>query len=201
MPFVTEELWHHLPHLAGEVASLMIASYPVADPSRADVEAEAVVQHMMDSVRVARQMRDAYGLKPKDRPAMYVKCKVPEFERNVAQVLDTAKLLSNAGSFGILPVGSADPSGCGLRPIGAIGELHMHIKGLVDVDGELKRLEKQAGLVRASLEGLQKKMAAADYAVKVPERVQKENSEKAATLEEELTTIARGAELFKSLRE
>jgi hypothetical protein len=86
----------------------------------------------------------------------------------------------------------------------------------------------QAGLVRASLEGLQKKMAAADYATKVPARVQTENSEKvgrrgcwlgrraartarlrapadhssqAATLEEELTTIARAAELFKSLRE
>ena len=41
---------------------------------------------LLDSVRVARQMRDAYGLKPKDRPAMYVKCKVPDFERNVAQV-------------------------------------------------------------------------------------------------------------------
>jgi hypothetical protein len=36
----------------------------------------------------------------------------------------------------------------------------------------------QAGLVRASLEGLQKKMAAADYASKVPMRVQTENSEK-----------------------
>jgi hypothetical protein len=42
--------------------------------------------YLIRSVRVARQMRDAYGLKPKDRPAMYVKCKVPEFERNVAQV-------------------------------------------------------------------------------------------------------------------
>ncbi len=80
--------------------------YPTADQQRADADAEAVVQHMMDrslpntsrqpqkftrvtildSVRVARQMRDAYGLKPKDRPAMYVKCKVPDFERNVAQV-------------------------------------------------------------------------------------------------------------------
>jgi hypothetical protein len=67
-------------------------------------------------------MRDAYGLKPKDRPAMFVKCKVPDFERNVAQVrardffllfsgsdfrqvLDTAKLLASAGSFVILPVG------------------------------------------------------------------------------------------------
>jgi hypothetical protein len=36
----------------------------------------------------------------------------------------------------------------------------------------------QAGLVRASLEGLQKKMAAADYSTKVPARVQTENSEK-----------------------
>ena len=31
-------------------------------------------------------MRDAYGLKPKDRPAMHVKCKAQDFERNVAQV-------------------------------------------------------------------------------------------------------------------
>jgi hypothetical protein len=37
-------------------------------------------------------MRDAYGLKPKDRPALYVKCKVPEFERNVAQVLASVRL-------------------------------------------------------------------------------------------------------------
>jgi hypothetical protein len=46
----------------------------------------------LNSVRVARQMRDAYGLKPKDRPAMYVKCKVPEFERNVAQVRNSEVL-------------------------------------------------------------------------------------------------------------
>ena len=71
MPFVTEELWNRIPHLASEAPSLMIASYvpartasapcsrstsnsryfhryPVADPQRADVDAEAVVQHMMD---------------------------------------------------------------------------------------------------------------------------------------------------------
>ena len=69
MPFVTEELWNRIPHLANEAPSLMIASYalartafapfsrcnchcfcsyPVADPQRTDVEAEAVVQHMMD---------------------------------------------------------------------------------------------------------------------------------------------------------
>jgi hypothetical protein len=44
----------------------------------------------------------------------------------------------------------------------------------------VKRL--QSGLVRASLEGLQKKMAAADYASKVPMRVQTENSEKVGCL-------------------
>jgi valyl-tRNA synthetase len=30
MPFVSEELWNRLPHLAGEAPSLMIASYAPA---------------------------------------------------------------------------------------------------------------------------------------------------------------------------
>jgi hypothetical protein len=30
MPFVSEELWNRLPHLAGEAPSLMIASYAFA---------------------------------------------------------------------------------------------------------------------------------------------------------------------------
>jgi hypothetical protein len=56
------------------------------------------------SVRVARQMRDAYGLKPKDRPAMYVKCKVPEFERNVAQVRGAAQKRAVSAGFSCVSV-------------------------------------------------------------------------------------------------
>ena len=60
MPFVTEELWQRLPgrrEQAGGVASIMIASYPAAQPSWADQTSEAELALILDIVKAARSLR------------------------------------------------------------------------------------------------------------------------------------------------
>jgi valyl-tRNA synthetase len=54
MPFLTEELWQHLPH-AGD--SIMIAPWPEADLSNIDEAAVAEYEFMMEAVRAVRNAR------------------------------------------------------------------------------------------------------------------------------------------------
>jgi valyl-tRNA synthetase len=58
MPFVTEEIWSHMP---GERGLLAAGEWPSADPSLIDEEAEAVVARTIDAVTALRRYRQDVG--------------------------------------------------------------------------------------------------------------------------------------------
>jgi valyl-tRNA synthetase len=60
MPFVTEEIWSHLP---GERPLLAVADWPGVDPSRFDDDAEARVSRLIEAVTDLRRYRDEVGAK------------------------------------------------------------------------------------------------------------------------------------------
>ena len=68
MPFITEEIWQHLPH---EGESIMIAPWPVADESLMDgVRKRARMTVMMDAIKAIRNMRAEVNAAPgKKAPA------------------------------------------------------------------------------------------------------------------------------------
>jgi valyl-tRNA synthetase len=66
MPFVTEEIWQHLPH---DCESLMVAPWPETGPL--DEEAEAVQEEIWQHVRDVRNRRAEEGWPVEVRPAAY----------------------------------------------------------------------------------------------------------------------------------
>ena len=67
MPFITEEIWQHLPH---EGESIMIAPWPVADESLMDESVESGMTVMMDAIKAIRNMRAEVNAAPgKKAPA------------------------------------------------------------------------------------------------------------------------------------
>jgi valyl-tRNA synthetase len=61
MPFVTEELWGHIPH---EGEALMLARWPRANPDQFDEQAERQMAILMELVRGIREVRNTYGVEP-----------------------------------------------------------------------------------------------------------------------------------------
>ena len=61
MPFVTEEIWQHLPY---EGETLMLAHWPEADVSYHDAEAESQFELLMELVRGLRELRRDYEVTP-----------------------------------------------------------------------------------------------------------------------------------------
>ena len=56
------------------------------------------------------------------------------------------------------------------------------LQGLIDISKEMTKLGGKKDRLTAQLEKIQTDMAKADYATKVPEEIQKQNSEKVASV-------------------
>src|SRR5829696_99497 len=95
IPFVTEEIWSHVP---GAESLLMATRYPVADDALADPEAEAQLGRAIEAVQALRAWRDRVGAKP-GRP-IPARLDGPGYEATASHVARLARLewISDGGA-------------------------------------------------------------------------------------------------------
>ena len=71
MPYLTEELWQKLPGTSSQLhqraykaaaSSIMLASFPVGDPSKLDKKAEAEMSSVIDVIRNVRNIRSEMNI-------------------------------------------------------------------------------------------------------------------------------------------
>lgn len=68
--------------------------------------------------------------------------------------------------------------------------MHLLLKGLIQVDKELQKLEKKKTQLQQAVEKLQQAIQASDYTTKVPIEVQQTNAEKLEQSEAEIVRIS-----------
>jgi valyl-tRNA synthetase len=96
---------------------------------------------------------------------------------NLGETWEDGEGVSHASRI-VLDEGGGAPESCGMRPVGDQCELFLSLKGMIDIEGEIKSLEKKKAAQQKSLDGLKAKMALPNYAEKVPESVRTANSAK-----------------------
>jgi len=145
MPFLTEELWHEL-NYGQEGDFLMKAQWPKALSKEQREEWKLTEDNMSfvdakrDLIRVARQLRSDYNLKP-SQPIDYV-------VRPADESLQS-QLSQDVASINRLVRGSitldADYKASGAVPalVSKAGNVFMPVDGLIDVEAEVERLQKQ----------------------------------------------------------
>ena len=163
MPFVTEELWQRLARRAGDERSIMISKYPEVEAGLVDEAAEADIKAMLELVGVVRSMRDSYGLKPSQRPVIFVRGRSAEvcdvMTRQTANIMTLAK----TGEMTVVTQEGDVEKGCGMRPVGDTAEVHLVLKGMVDLDAEIAKLDKSIASKTAELGKLKATMSAASW--------------------------------------
>lgn len=200
MPFLTEELFQRLPRRsAGAPPSICVTPFPEAQLSCRDKLLETNVELMQEVVKTIRSIKQDY-LHPKDRPDVYIACN----ENNTVAVLkehhSAITTLSQSGVVHII-LGKDTPPGCTMQTIGDKCEVHVMLRGLVDVDREIGRLQEKITKLSIQLDKLQTAMATEGYEQKVPENVQQAEKEKVQLLSVEKSNLERAVEKFKTLQE
>lgn len=192
MPFITEELWSWLP--AGD-GFLMTSSYPDFKGDEPLCEAQTLFGQVQEIVTVIRNLRNELGVQPGRRGQAILR--VPN-EEDIAALDECSTRIALLAKMETVAVvcGGEDPSPAGVGVAGTV-EIFLPMKGLVDLDKERQRLEKELAKIEGWMKGCRAKLSNAKFTDNAPPQVvqqQKdllaENEAKADKIRERLVALA-----------
>lgn len=191
MPFITEEIWQALPH---EGESVMVAPWPEPDEKLINPEAEEKMGLLMEVTRAIRNIRAESRVEP-GRKVEAILLAGPEEKEILEENRLYLEVLAGLGQLAILPEGSAKPEQAVSAVVTGV-EVYLPLAGLVDLEKEKERLEKELAELEKEKERLEKKLANTQFLTKAPEAVVAKEKEKLAAVEEKYAKVsARLAEL------
>jgi valyl-tRNA synthetase len=192
MPFLTEEIWQHLPHEAGETITL--AAWPSYD---AKFEAEEAVKEMsllMDVIRAVRNIRAEVNVPPGKKVELWLKPSGAAEEGILRRNENYVRRFCNTSSLTL--DASLAPPDKAMTAIVTGAELYLPLAGLIDIGQEIARLEKELAHLNAEVERVEKKLANEGYIAKAPAHVVEQERAKGQDYREKRDKVlARIAEL------
>mgnify|MGYP005842618827 CR=1 FL=1 len=178
MPFITEEIWQHLP---AHGVTIMRMPWPVARKELVDIEAENKMAVLMDITRAIRHIRSEMNVPPGRRAEVLLSVPEPSTREIIEKGIDYIRELANT-EIKIFPSLSQAPEHAAHAVTRGV-EVFVPLKGLIDVVKETARLEKELAAVDKDLARVRGKLANPGFLSKAPDDV----VEKERAKEEELS--------------
>jgi valyl-tRNA synthetase len=192
MPFVTEEIWQHLPH---EGEALIVATWPAA--AGLDEEAEAEMGLIMEMVRAIRNARAEYDVEPSRAiAAVVVAGDKADLVRSHADIL-TRLARIDAAQLSIEATLKEKPRQA-LTLVVSGYEVYLPLAGLVDIERERARLTGELSNIEREIVRCGKLLENSGFVAKAPaDVVEKER----AKLEDLKQRLAKLTERLRALQE
>lgn len=173
MPFITEEIWQHLPH---EGETIMLAPWPVVDDIELFKEEKEQLENIMEAIRLIRNIRAEMNV-PLGKKApvyLYVKKQNEALAKAAMPYLET---LANAKSVTLGFLGDAKPENAAAG-VTKNFEVYLPLEDLVDMSAEKERLKKELNHLEKEVERIEKKLSNEGFVKKAPEAVIEGEKEK-----------------------
>ncbi len=192
MPFITEEIWLHLPH---EGESIMISSYPKYDPSLVFEDEEAAMTLIMDAVTAVRNRRAEMNVPPSKKAKMIIVTEKSDiFGKGTAffkKLASASEVEIKSGKDGI------DANAVNIVVAGA--EIYLPMSELVDKDKELARLNEEKKKLEGEIKRVEGKLSNQGFVSKAPQKVVDEERAKGEKYKSMLEKVIENVEAMKAL--
>lgn len=173
MPYITEEIWQHIPH---EGKSIVVAEWPKVQDRFHFPEAVKEMTMMMDLIRSIRNIRAEMNVPMSKKIEIILQANNEEaldiLHRNQSYI----ERFCNPEKLTIaLEITKPD------KAVSAVitgAEVYLPLAGLIDIEQEIARLTKEYEKLQFEVERVQKKLANADFVAKAPEKVIAEERQK-----------------------
>lgn len=191
MPFITEEIWQHLPH-QGE--SITIASWPVVRQELSDEKAANEMKLLVDVIRSVRNIRAEVNTPMKKQVNMIIHAHSEEVKNQLEKNRSYLERFCNPSSLTIdTNIEAPDKA---MTAVVSGAEVFLPLEGLINVEEEIKRLEKELEKWNKEVERVQKKLANEGFIKKAPkEVVEEERAKEKDYLEKQQAVLKRLQEL------
>jgi len=190
MPFITEEVWHRLPHRGD---SIMIASWPQPRPEWVDAEPESQMDSLIAVIRGIRSLRTDLGIAPATMIPAHIRAGTDTLEtlrrahQHIARLAKVEAVFEAQG----MP---RPPSSVGAVLPGA--EVYLLVRGVVDAERERRRLGRTVDDLEADIERLGRRLDSREFLERAPAEVVERERQR---LEDMKARRARLADLIASL--
>ncbi|RXY98277.1 valine--tRNA ligase [Fictibacillus sp. S7] len=173
MPFITEEIWQHLPH-KGE--SITVAQWPKKREDLHFPEAAQDMNLVTEMIRTVRNIRSEMNVAPSKPIELQINAKSEE----VLQALEVNRAyiekFCNPSSLK-LGTGLSAPDKSMSAVLTGV-EMYLPLEGLINLEEEIQRLEKEVEKYNKEVERVQKKLGNEGFMKKAPEKVIEEERAK-----------------------
>ncbi|TKC15635.1 valine--tRNA ligase [Robertmurraya kyonggiensis] len=173
MPFITEEIWQNLPH-HGE--SITVAKWPEVNAELTDSEASAEMKLLVEMIRSVRNIRAEVNTPLSKKIKMIVKAKdagvLGTLEKNRSYI----ERFCNPEEL-VLGIDVPTPDKA-MSAVVTGAEIILPLEGLINIDEEIARLEKELDKWNKEVERVQKKLSNEGFVKKAPEKVIEEERAK-----------------------
>ena len=187
MPFITEEIWQHLPH-DGE--SIMVSEWPKYNEKLDFADDEKSMTLIMEAIKSIRNTRSEMNVPPSKKCSVII---VTELKDVFSRGIGFFEKLASAQSVAIVDDNGniVDGSVC-IVVEGA--SIYLPMDELVDKEKELARLEKEKANLEAEIKRVEGKLSNKGFTDKAPAAVVEAEAEKgkkyAEMLEKVIESIA-----------
>ncbi len=192
MPFITEEIWQHLPH---EGETITLAEWPKSDGSFRDEKAEQQMEAIMEAIRAIRNIRAEMDVAPSKKANVII----------VSERKETRDLFANNSVY-IERLAAAskvtvreDKGGIPSDAVSAViegAQIYIPMEELLDIEKEIERLEREKERLEKELERVNGKLSNKGFVEKAPAEVVDAEKEK---LKKYQDMMAKVQERLKSL--
>jgi valyl-tRNA synthetase len=171
IPFVTEELWQHLPRRAEDGQTITLAAFPTVRSDWVDPSVEAEIGLLQDVVITIRTARAERTVKPSERITATIDGGNPEQVRTLTEQKGYVLALAGLTSleFGAVPAGADEALETVTR---MCDDLRVHIRmPKADRGAEIEKLRKQLAETEREMTGIDAKLANEQFVSRAPARL------------------------------
>ena len=166
MPFISEEIWRHLPHRPG---ALVAAPWPLFCASLCFPEAAREMALVQETIRAVRNLRSQVNLPPGRKAPLLLRASgwaavsLDEERRQLARMTFAEPVEISAYA--------AKPGQAITAIIGEEVEAYLPLTGIIDLSAEIARLEKELFQVNTELRQAEGKLKNPGFCEKAPAEV------------------------------
>ena len=187
MPFITEEIWQTIGKMSGRTGpSIMLETYPKAQPEKTDEVAEAWVALLKESVDACRSLRGEMNISPATKVPLIAAGDVTKLQAYAPHLRALAKL-ADVEIVADLPEADA--------PVALAGDFRLMLKIEIDVAAEKDRLGKEIARLSGEIAKANGKLTNESFVARAPAAVVEQEkarvAEFSASLEKLTTQLAK----------
>ncbi|CAK0762009.1 valine--tRNA ligase [Gammaproteobacteria bacterium] len=185
IPFITEEIWQKVsPLLGGTGKTILLATYPIANENRIEVEAESEMRWVMDFILGIRNIRGEMNISPsKQLPILLQNGTETDHER-VEKHRMFLSALARLGTIDWLLEGTSVPPAA-TALVGSL-QILIPVTGFLDISVERARLDKEIERLQKEVGRAESKLSNQDFLQRAPTEVVKKEKERLAQMTESL---------------